>query len=361
MALLWIEGFEGWTLAEDLTEFEKKYTIWEDTSDASFALEASTRNSGGQMLNLQETTGQTRVNGFHINIAQLTSDTTLIVGFAFLMDETGRLPVNGEFQPLLGFTDDQTNQVFTLTLDGPDHFLRLRRGESTGTILGVSHINITPDTWYYIELKVTFHDTTGAAELRIDSIPVINVSGVDTTSGTTVIQSLNFACTRAFKMKIDDIYICDTSTTLNNDFLDDVYVEIILPDGNGTTSDMVGSDADSTDNYLLVNEQPSDGDTSYAETGTVGEKDTYNYEDIVSSPDTILGAMCVTEIRKTDTDGRQAKAVCRSVATEEDGAVMGITQNYFMFGHCFQSDPDTGALWLEAAINAAEFGVKITA
>jgi hypothetical protein len=37
-----------------------------------------------------------------------------------------------------------------------------------GTVLGTSTNSITPGVWYWVEMKVTVHDSTGVAELRVD-------------------------------------------------------------------------------------------------------------------------------------------------------------------------------------------------
>lgn len=359
MALLWFEGYEGWTTGEDLTEFNKKYTTGTNMAANEFEFITSTRIHGG--IAMQLTTADTDNQAYWTNIVALSSDTTFIVGMAVYIDSTGVILTENTRIELMAFLDTASDRMMTITIEGPDLFMNVRRGNVTGAVLAASSINLTQDTWYYVEFKVTFHDTTGSFELRLDSVNVASDTNVDTTAGTTAVQSIGIGAGRSMKMAFDDVYFCDSTGSFNNDFLDDVYAELILPNGNGTTNDFTGSDADSTDNYLLVDEVPSDGDTTYTEDTTVGNKDLYQYEPISTSPDTIYGAMVVTDIRKTDTDGRQTVTVCRSVATEEDGATQGLTQTYFMFGHVFETDPDTSALWLEAAINAAEFGVKITA
>jgi hypothetical protein len=53
-----------------------------------------------------------------------------------------------------------------------------------------------------------------------------------------------------------------------------------LSDGNGDFSQLVGSDADSTNNYLLVNEAGAPVTTSYVESDTVGQRDFYAMGDI---------------------------------------------------------------------------------
>ena len=55
----------------------------------------------------------------------------------------------------------------------------------------------------------------------------------------------------------DDLYICDGTTVPGepvNDFLGDVRVDTLYPNGNGNSSQWVGQDANSTDNYLNVDD-----------------------------------------------------------------------------------------------------------
>lgn len=64
------------------------------------------------------------------------------------------------------------------------------------------------------------------------------------------------------------------------------FVKHVGWSGNGTTSQLTGSDADSVDNYLHTDEEaPSDG--NYVEGTTTGEYDTYATDDLPAGVDTI--------------------------------------------------------------------------
>jgi hypothetical protein len=154
----------------------------------------------------------------------------------------------------------------------------------------------------------------------------------------------------------------DTSGTINNDFKGDCRVEAIFPNGNGNSSVLVGSDGNSTDNYLLVDENPPNSDTDYVESSTVGDKDTYNYGSITSAFGVVHGVQICPFVKKTDAGVRSIANVARSSGTEADSASQALAATYGYLPTIKEDDPSTpGSRWTVAGVNAAEFGVKVTA
>ena len=122
----------------------------------------------------------------------------------------------------------------------------------------------------------------------------------------------------------------------------------------------VGSDANSTDNYLLVDDGAApDEDTTYVESGTTGNKDTYAFTNTPSGITSVSAVVVRVLGKKTTAAAQDLKAVARSVATETDSAAIGLTTAYTMRGAIYEIDPNTSAAWATAAVDAAEFGVKV--
>src|SRR5262245_56180486 len=82
--------------------------------------------------------------------------------------------------------------------------------------------------WFYMEMKVTIHDTAGAVVVRIDGQTVLNLTNQDTRNGGTgFCNSIQFICGNVgsayMSYNLDDFYICDTAGSAPfNDFLGDV-------------------------------------------------------------------------------------------------------------------------------------------
>lgn len=244
------------------------------------------------------------------------------------------------------------NSLGQLTVYGPGY------AYIGSSVVGAIPINV----YKYIEIKDVISATVGSIELRIDGISVFSVSGINTcASGPEQITSLQIgsgADIGAIYWDLDDLYVCDGTGALNNDFLGDVRVQAIYPSGNGTTSNLVGSDGNSTDNYALVDEVVPDG-ADYVESSTVGDKDTYAYGDLGVSG-IVHGVQILPLAVKTDGGIRSITSVARVSGTEEDGASQPLSMSYTYFPDMRNTKPGGGA-WTVSDVNSAEFGVKITA
>ena len=74
--------------------------------------------------------------------------------------------------------------------------------------------------------------------------------------------------------------------------------------------------------------------------GTVGDRDSYAYSDIVLSGGSILGVMTWTRARKDDAGARSIAAVARRGSTDAVGATQSVGNSYLYFGDLFETDPD---------------------
>jgi hypothetical protein len=158
----------------------------------------------------------------------------------------------------------------------------------------------------------------------------------------------------------DDLYVCDgTGSAPANDFLGDCRVEAIFPSGNGNSSVLVGSDGNSTDNYLLVDEA-APNTTDYVESSTVTDKDTYAYGNLAATTGTVFGVQPVPFAAKTDAGTRSIVSVARVSATEVDSAAKTLSTTYTYYPDVREAKPGGGA-WAIGDVNGAEFGVKINA
>jgi len=101
-------------------------------------------------------------------------------------------------------------------------------------------------TWNYVEAKINFDDTNGSVDIRVDEGNVLNLSSVSTTvSGANTIDSIRIYSSDGQKSDymesvyshIDDLYICNTSGSINNDFLGVCLVDVAFPSASGTNND----------------------------------------------------------------------------------------------------------------------------
>lgn len=336
MTILFIDSFDHYT-----TLGQKG---WIAGSNA--VITTSGRNSTvGRMANSGNNTGS------YLDLP--STYTTLVVGAAFNIDE------NTVQRDFLGLADSGTIQL-GLRLDGSGR-IEVRRN---ATLIQTGTTILALDTWYYIEFKATIDNSSGSYEVRINGVSELSNIAQDTqATGNAYINRVYFQSTAAGggattgRVYADDVYILDT-TGSPNDFLGDVRVQTILPSGNGNSSQLVGSDGNSTDNYLLVDEAAPDGDTTSVQSLTSGHKDTYAYGNLTPTTGTVYAVQLLPYAKKTDAGLRQIKSVARVATDEADGATETLTTDYLYYPEIMATQPNGGA-WTITDVNSAEFGVEI--
>lgn len=332
MALRFIDGFDHYTSAETL----QKWTNWSNTVGPT----AGAGRFGGGAMSMQS---RTLVKSFD-------SQGTWIVGLAVnhqISDPDG--------VQILIWNDGVTNQM-DLCWDGLGH-VRVRRNGTVVLATGTKVFNI--GVWYYVELKIVFDDTVGAVQLKVDGVTDINLTNVDTKATSNPSANL-LSLSGSNPVLYDDLYVLDGSgPSPYNDFLGDCRVETLLPNGDGNSSQLLGSDGNSVNNYLLVDEatQPN-SDTDYVESATVGQKDTYAYGNLAVVSGTVYAVAPIPWAKKTDAGSRAICTVARLAGTEVDSGAIALPSSYTYYQDIRTTKPGGGA-WTIADVNAAEFGVKV--
>lgn len=344
MSLLFCDSFDHYATA-DIPSKWTTYASGNTTIDSGSGRRStnSMRCSAGQ--------GATK-SGFN-------NPATIIFGAAVRVTN----PASGNSM-LVAFLDGGTTHV-SVGYNTAGNILVYRGTTTSGTLLGTSVNAISSATVFYLEVKVTISDTVGVVEVRVNGSNSgwHNITGADTRNGATAqingVQILGGASTPCFW---DDLYICDTAGSApNNDFLGDVRVDTYLPNGNGNSSQLTGSDGNSTDNYLLVDEASQDGDTSYVQSATASQKDTYAFSNMSHTPATIHGVQINMFAKKDDAGARSICSVIRSGGSDTDGTTQALSTSYVDYREIAETDPDTAAAWDKAGFDAAEFGVKVAA
>jgi hypothetical protein len=273
-------------------------------------------------------------------------------------------PENNNTGAFFHLYDGATSQL-RLHMDGAGH-VQVLRGD--GTLLATGTTVVTPASYHHFQIRAKIDNSAGAVDVYIDGAPTpdISISGVDTqnSANATADRFMLGELVGAYYMfwRFDDVYALDgTGSAPYDDLLGDCSVECKFPDGNGNSSQLVGQDGNSTDNYLLVDEAPApDDDTTYVESSTVGNKDTYTFPDLTATTGTVHAVQILPYARKTDAGTRTIATVARLSGTEVDSADIALAASYAWAGDLRTTKPGGGA-WSISDVNASEFGVKVTA
>lgn len=288
--------------------------------------------------------------------------TTGVFGAAMFMNEAD-LGTASYLYPLLRFSSGGTVQ-FSLT-GTPNNGLRLYR---YSTYVAASPAEIYKyNRWSYLEVKFNVSNSIAANSFQIYSdgnlvwtIP----TGSDTqaSSALTNVNVVELGCNYSAKAVYwDDIYVLDFAGSVNNARLGPIGFATLKPSGNGNYSQLTGSDADSVDNYLHVDETPNDGDASYVEGTTAALRDSYALDNLPAAAASVVGVSVNAVAKKDDVGAKTGKLFVRSNGADDDGTVFSAAETYTEESEIWEEDPDTSSLWTPAGVNALEAGIKVEA
>jgi len=334
MSLVLIESFEA------LNDIADKYVI----ENTGVKLENSIVRTGSQSLEC----GANDYCKFPI-----PDSATGVIGFGFYVG-------GATTQSYIAMFSETSLEQVSVEMDASNR-LTVERGS---TLLATSEKNLVFGKWYFIEIKWSIANSIAADSfiVRVNGEEWINLDATtDTQSRATDTMNMVSLEGAVGTCYFDDLYILDlTGPAPTNDFLGDCRVVCLDPDGNGSTNEFVGSDVDSTDNYLHVDETSPDEDTSYVESSTVGHEDLYTVDNLAVTPDTIFGVQTQAVVKKDDAGARTGKLLARVGGTTYEGAAFSPSEGaYLNVMELWELNPDDSAAWEEADVNGAEFGIKV--
>lgn len=334
-------------------------------------------NAGGQVIQTSTVRTGTRAmhmqSGVPVSLA-LTSteeDDVMYIGFGFnSVSGTSSVPV-----------------TFSENFGSPHHVSLIRRADirgweirrgagpvspTAGTVIVPAIPNVWfPESWHYVEFGAKIHDTTGWVELRQDGVTIARFDG-DTRNGGTdgLIDMVSIGFNNGTgQYFVDDVYILNEQGSVNNSWLGDTRCFPLYPDGNGSSSPtaptpLSGSDGNSTDNFLLVDEAGTPVTTDYVFSTTDGDQETYTFQDLPVTLGTIRGVEVRAHAAKDDTGTKQFRMITRRAGADDFGPdhVLAAVPLWQTHHDIHELDPHAGpGAWTITNVNATEWGVQVRA
>lgn len=277
--------------------------------------------------------------------------TTVIAGCGY------RVSSFGTVGSIMSFLDMNTGFQMELRLLTTGQ-VRVTRN---GTTLATSSIFLIAGAYNSIEFKVTISSTVGAYEVRLNGTNILSASGVNTQgqSNAFVNQVRLGGNTNGatFSADWDDFYLCDDTGAQYNDFLGDVRVNCLFPNGEGGNSAWVPNSGSVHNDR--VREVAPDDDTTYLSSLTPGDRDTWTFGDLASTSGTVKGIQIVPYLRKDDAGVRTVAPVSRIGGVNYDHANLpNLPTTYVFQPQVVELSPATGVAWTVSEINGAEWGIK---
>lgn len=305
-------------------------------------------------------------DGIYQDLTASQEDDVLIMGARF--QAHGGTFANDNAALFVFSSDAGTTPHVSICINATAGRILAKRGNNLGTELGRSADGLFSQLQtHYLEAKVVLHDTTGSVQVRLNRQVILNLTNVDTKNGgtKTVFDRGNIFhwSTMGNNIYLDDLYLCNGLGSVNNDFLGSGTVEARRPNGNGNYSQWTGSDGNSTDNYLLVDDPAPnpDDDSTYVEEATTNERDSYTMEDLVATTGTPKAVAVRCLARYTGGGAENMKLFVRRSSTDSDGPTLTLASSYRVENLILNEDPIAAGAWTIANINSMECGQQAVA
>jgi len=277
---------------------------------------------------------------------------TFAFGLAILLP-SGTIAGAGTGTRIVGFLDSggNTQARITVAADGT-----VRAVSGVSTVMASSAAGVfTPDVFHFLECEFVLSDTVGVFKIWVDGVLVVNVTTGDTkgASATTVFRlQITPSGMGAGNIQLDDYYQTDGAR------LGESRVVTLMPTSD--TADKDWGRSAGSDNYALVDERPSDGDTTYVTSSTVGDLDLYGMEDLSFTPASIYAVQSSIIARKDDAADRAVRCNIKSGGTTANGTALGLAAGYQQRVTIHATDPNTAAAWTASGVNALQAGPETT-
>ena len=280
---------------------------------------------------------------------------TYITGFAMMQTGT----VTSPYQFCVIKEGTTAHLIFQYSVSSG--ILEVFRG-STSFLLGSVSVSIPKNIWIYVEIRATIHDTLGAIEIRLNgsSTSVLSLTNIDTrNAGTGVITAINLGSLNGSSQsftKYDDWYICDMTGTINNDFLGDVRVNTLIPNGDGALTQLTTTfPATPTTHFDKVDDILHDGDATYNEGSVDNAIDLFTLDDlpVFGAPTTIHGIQTQIVAKKLHAGAKSLQERLRVDTTDFTGTSQALSTSYTALLQTREINPVTGVKFTESDINTA--------
>jgi len=319
---------------------------------APFSITSSGRNGKGLAIAVS---GSTATNEYRLAVAE--EDDELYIGMALKPTSV----VSSSDFLVVGADSGLTAHIGFRRSGTSLEVWRFSGSTFNGSQLGATALlAFTLNTWDYFEFYVKLGDSpNGSVIVRKNGSSIISSGAADTkNAGTdTTFDFVRLAGTASGSWVIDDLYVVNALGTVNTAWLGDVTIQTIRPNGNGTYSELVGSDLDSTDNYLHVDDTTL-SEVDYVGSPTNAAKDSYGFGDLTGSAD-VLGLMLRFEGWKTNTGAKSIRGRTRISGNDYTGADKTLTQLGAFHTETWETSPLTAVAWTASEVNGAEFGVEV--
>lgn len=336
MAIVWMDGFDGYTADDDYLG-GNRWTSRNHTAVDIYNTEGvdggsalwTTGNSGRWCQLDFASVGPNITIGCWMKFGSITSAPTFI-----------RMQ-NASAENQLEIGIDNTTNKIVVRFNGTDKI-------SSTTV-------VSEGAYYHVQAQMFQHDTTGTLELKINGTSEGSLSSQDTINGSSGITRVlvgNLTATNAH-CYIDDLWFDNTLT-----WHDNYKIYSLYPTADNTVAWSRSGGSTNEENIDEVGFH--DGDTTYVYSSTNGQEDLYDFDDLPTGSYTIAAAQVFVAAKLQTSGTRQIATRTKNGADERTGSSITPTAgSYGQYGQ-IHTTYDGSNPWTKAKVDGAQFGIKVT-
>lgn len=357
MAILLAEHFDGYT---DTAGFN---AVHQPTS-TSWVYAATDGRFGGGCA----THGSVGNTGVELPLRASPGSNMIRCAFWFFGDTGGATTGT---RPLISFKNSASDRYWNIwwlsnVVTGTLHCSAFDDANATAAL--VTSNQIPNSRWVHVEICMSASTSTGVCQMWINGeLQPGSISSGDTSDAVsgdvTAFDRVRICGSSTNSLgvtrRIDDFIVWDDSGTFTGAMASRGGHRLyrFVPTANGGNG--VQWTPLSGSNYQNVDDASFDGDTSYVEAATIAFTDYY-----------VVGALGITladvmfvaveNITKIDTGTHTVRNKLDTGSVVSDGATSAaLTTTYRLQRDYYELDPDTAAAWVQANIEAAQFGMEM--
>jgi hypothetical protein len=255
-----------------------------------------------------------------------------------------------------------TTTHLDLRFDASGHVQVTRNGTALAGATGTKVI--LTGVSYVFQLKFTISDTVGTLEMYVDDDLQFSLTGLDTKNGLTglVDQFRLGISSNAFVANVSEFYVNDTTGSApNNGIWGSYRIVARRPSAAGNYAQWAPLSSTNVSN--VDDTQGNDGDASYNNSFTAGQRDSFQFTPVTPASGTIPAIMHRIVARKDDAGVRTIAPFQRQSGADQDGTGQNVTLTYAHYTEIKETNPSTSAAFTLAEMKSStpEFGYKLVA
>lgn len=259
-------------------------------------------------------------------------------------------------RPLLSLWDGTSVQI-NVVLNASEQ-IEIRRGT---TVIATDASTAPHNQWYWLEVRIKIHSSSGEAEVRINESVRFNTGSLNTqnTANATadrVAVGGTVTSGSGGNPLLDDLYVIAKDGSGETDFLGDMSVVTLYPTSDASVQWTPNSGGT---NYTQVDDVSPDSDTTYVSESTAGDIDRYGITDLSSSSETVFALEERVVWRMDDAGPRTARQLIRTGGTNYVGSTQSMSSSYVLYRGIRDRNPGTSNRWTGTEVNALEIGQEL--